>query len=253
MHLCWVVDDADDYAATAAGFLAQGAAAGRKTVAFGPEGSRVMADLATRAAGTADPRIAFLDEGPLDSETMFSMFREQSAGARAEGYTGLCLVADMDWLLPARPTVEAVVDFELHLDRVVAELDATVVCAYRRSSFDADALAGLSAVHPDECGDGAAPQFRLVAGDDGCWRLTGEVDLAVRSAFATAFRSAVSDGDCVVDVAHLEFIDVDGMRTIAACARSGDRTVRLRGARPLLQRSWTVTGFDRLAPQVVLA
>jgi hypothetical protein len=79
---------------------------------------------------------------------MFAMFRHQSTIARTEGYDGLCLVAEMDWLLPAHPTRDAIIGFELMLDRVVGELDATVVCAYRREAFSPETLMVTVAVHP---------------------------------------------------------------------------------------------------------
>ena len=106
------------------------------------------------------------------------MFEEQSTRARSEGYRGLRLVADMDWLLPAAPTTDELVAFELWLDRHVPRLGATIVCAYRETSFDTDVLGGAGCVHPLGAGS-EAPQFKLVAGDAGSWRLVGEVDIAV--------------------------------------------------------------------------
>jgi hypothetical protein len=105
------------------------------------------------------------------------------------------VIADMDWLLPAKPTTEAIVDFEVLLDRVVAELDATVVCAYRSSSFSRETIRDVLAVHPTWFGHDEEPRFGFVsAGPDG-WRLSGEVDLAVRSASAAALNAASSLGD----------------------------------------------------------
>jgi anti-anti-sigma regulatory factor len=250
-HVCWVVDDPGEYTARAAGLLSEGRAIGQKPVVFGPEGSAARAALEPVALMAADPRVAFLNGGALEPEAMFAMFREQSALARAEGYDGLCLVADMDWLLPGRPTSEAVVGFEVLLDRVIAELDATVVCAYRRASFDTDAIAGALAVHPLGVGHDE-PQFRFVAGDAGVWRLSGEVDLAVASSFGAALAAAAAPGECVVDVSGLEFIDVAGMRAIAVAGNAPDVIIRLSGAPERLRRSWELARFDVLAPAVEL-
>lgn len=249
-HVCWVVDDAAGYAEIAEAILADGAAAGRKTVAFGPVGGESLRALADVAAMAADPRVAFLGGRALDPDAMFSMFREQTALARSEGYEGLCLVADMDWLLAAQPTLDDVVGFELLLDRLIAELGTTVVCAYRRMSFDPEAIAGVLSVHPVSVGD--EPEFTLVAADGDTWRLSGEVDLAMEAAFAAAVSRAAEAGPCVVDVADLDFIDIAGMRTIAAVGRRTGQKVVLRNASPTLRRIWHLGRFDDVAPNVEL-
>jgi anti-anti-sigma factor len=249
-HVCWVVGDQAAYIDAAAALLSEARAAGQKPMAFGHEGSDVLAALEPAAAITADPHVAFLDRGPLEPEVMLAMFREQAALARTEGYDGLRVVADMDWLLAGRPTDEAIVGFELLLDRVVAELEATVVCAYRRSSFSTDAIAGALAVHPVDVGHDEEPQFRLVAGGHGIWRLSGQIDVAVSSSFAAAFNAAAAPGNCLVDVSDLEFIDVAGMRVIARMGVLRDVRVRLLGASPALRRGWVLAGFDELAPTV---
>jgi ABC-type transporter Mla MlaB component len=251
-HVCWLVDDPAIYTDVAAALLSDGSRLGQKPVVFGPADSPNLAELEPAAAIAADPHVAFLDSGPLDPDAMFAMFRAQSALAEAAGYDGLRVVADMDWLLPGRPTVEAIVGFELLLDRVVGELNATVVCAYRRTSFDTAAIAGALAVHPLQFGSSEQPQFRLVAGGADSWRLAGEVDLAVGAAFAAALVAALSLGDCEVDVADLEFLDVAGMRAVAEAARVARVGVRLRGASPMLQRSWRLARFDEVAPMVQL-
>lgn len=151
-HVCWVVDDQAAYDRSAADLLSGGAALNQKLGAFGPEGSDSLAAVGAGAAITADPHVAFLDRGPLSPDTMFARFREQSALAREEGFDGLRVMADMDWLLPGRPTTASIIGFELLLDRVVDELGATVVCAYRCSSFDTEAITGALAVHPTALG-----------------------------------------------------------------------------------------------------
>jgi anti-anti-sigma factor len=246
-----LVDDAATYAESAATILADARAFGQKPVVFGPEGSPTLIELEPMAAIAADPHVKFLDRGPLAPETMFAMFREQSAVARAEGYDGLRVVADMDWLLSGQPTMESIVGFELLLDRVVAELDATVVCAYRRSSFDTASLAGALAVHPVAVPADDSAQFRFVAGDGQEWRLSGELDLAVDPMFAAAFRAAASQPACVVDISELEFIDVAGMRVIAEVGREA-HSLQLRGASSVLRRVWQLTGFEEFAPMVQL-
>jgi anti-anti-sigma factor len=249
--VCWIVDKPADYVKGAARFLAQGESTGQKTVLFGPELSADLDKLRSAAAAVADPYVDFLNKGALDPEAMFAAFREQTAAAQAQGYGSLRVVADMDWLLPTHPDIDAVVGFELLLDRLTGELPATVICAYRSSSFDTDALLAQLAVHPLAQGHEKAPQFRLIAGDSGSWRLHGEIDLSVLPAFSSALK-AIADGACVIDVAGLQFIDASGLRTIVQAALSTGVSMQLRGAQPHLQRIWNLVGFQHSAPTVQL-
>lgn len=249
-HVCWIVGDPDQYVHDASRILGQARATNEKPVAFGPEGSADLAALAPHAVFAADPSTAFLGGGPLDPQEMFAMFEEQSGRARAEGYRGLRLVADMDWLLPAAPTADELVTFELLLDRQVQRLGATIVCAYRETSFDTDVLAGARCVHPVGAGREAPPQFRLVAGDAGTWRLVGEVDIAVAADFRSALSAAVDTGRCVLDASAVDFIDLAGLRHIVELARSPEVTVRVVGAPPIVRRGWTAAGFAAAAPTV---
>jgi hypothetical protein len=120
-HVGWIVSDPDEYVELGAAVLARASETGEKSAVFGPDGSARDA-LAGSAVLVADPRTAFLGGGPLEPSTMFAVFEAQSVLARSEGYRGLCVVADMDWLLPLHPSTEDLVSFELLLDRHAARL-----------------------------------------------------------------------------------------------------------------------------------
>jgi anti-anti-sigma factor len=248
-HVCWVVDDDATYVRDACDLLVRGKQASRKPLAFGPLGGS-LERLKPVAAVSLDPRLSILDGGPLQPETMLEAYSKHTALARAEGFQGICVVADMDWLLPAKPTTADIIGYELLLDQVVAKLDATVVCAYRRGSFDVDAIAGAQTVHAVDLGAAAPPLFRLVAEEDELWHLSGEIDLAVSSHLAAALTTVTAQDRCEIDVTGLEFIDVRGMTTLADAARSSRSNVRLLGASRVLQRHWELAGFDEYAPTV---
>lgn len=248
-HVCMVFDDDDDYRNVAAGFLAGGNDLGEKTVVFGPHDCGLRADLEPLSAVAADPYVAVLGRGRLDADAMLDMFREQSAQARREGFRGLRVAADMDWLLPARAPAADILTFEARLDRVLPEAGATVLCAYRRGSFDRATVTGMLCVHPSHMAHDIEPPFKLVAGDRGRWLLSGAVDVGTAPHLTAALRATV-DHPWVLDAADLEFIDVAGMRTIALAAQAARMPLELRGARPSLRRHWQLAGFDALAPGV---
>lgn len=251
-HVCWVVNDPAAYVPQAGAILADAGRWNEKPFVFGPQGSAGLAALRGCVARAADPAVDVLGGGPLDSETMFAMFRRETATAHDEGYRGLRLVADMDWLLGGRPTTDSIASFEVLLDRLVAELSATVVCAYRTGSFDPDAVVAAQCVHPDDVGASEPPPFRLVARPDGTWHLSGEADAASAAPLEAALTAAGRDGVCVVDVSELSFIDVAGMRAVARAARSAGAALHLVHASPLLRRAWQAAAFSELAPTVEL-
>jgi anti-anti-sigma factor len=247
-HICLIVDDSVPPLAQAAEVMAAAGHHRQKTIVFGPPTSQLRTSGDMQVALVADPWTDFLSE-QFDPDVMYEMFRDQTAVARAEGYDGLRLMADMDWLLPARRTTSELVAFEVMLDSVVYELDATVVCAYRRSTF-ADSVGALTCVHPINVGNGPDPEFQLVVYKADSWRLSGEVDLAVAEIFASAITTAVRNNACRLDVSGLDFIDVAGTRELAHALAASNQRLEIVGNCPTLRRCWDLSGFQRIAPSV---
>jgi anti-anti-sigma factor len=252
-HVCWLVDDPAGYLTAAAGMLGgDGSHPGRQHLVFGPRGS-VLAELAAATAATAADPAEMLPGGVLDSAAVAGMIRDCAAQARRAGHDGLLLVADMDWLLPLRPTPAQITAHELRIDRLAAELGISIVCAYRASSFGPADIDGALSVHPIQRGEGRSPQFRLTAAGARSWQLSGEIDITVISAFEAAISTAASLNDCDIDITGLRFIDIAGMRTLARSARGASGGIRLHGASATLRRQWQLAGFASAAPEVRLS
>ena len=249
-HICLVVDDGDSYADSAAAFLSEGGARHEKTVTFGPQDSLAQQRLQQLADVAVDPHVDVLDRGLLDSERMFAMFRQEAATALDEGYARLRVAADMDWLLPVTRDGDETLRFEVLLDRVVSEVDATVLCAYRRASFSPDTILGMRCTHPVVAGHSEREPVKVIAGDDGAWILSGELDVSASCVLVPALRATASER-WVVDVSGLVFADVSGMRAIVTAVRQANRTLHARGASEKLKRYWRLAGFDRTATRVV--
>ncbi len=251
--MCYVIGSEDEFEAAAQRCLAEGLAAGQKLFRFLP-----AAATDRHAAGNglpitfADPARDFLNDGPLVPEVMLSMFAEQTSIARREGYTGIRLVADMDWMLAHPPTPEQVAAFELVLDKAVAELGVTVVCAYRPGSFGLG-VTEAAAVHPQHAGSGHPPPlFRMWYVDDDAWQISGQVDLAAIVAFERALQTAAAAGPVrTVGCAGLAFISAAG---IAALSRLADtpapHPMLIQDASGIVRRCWQVLGLHELQPYV---
>lgn len=239
-HVCWIVEDPAAYAAEARSFLAEASGTGERAVAFPAAGG--FPDLAPDLALDPDP--------PLDPAGLTRELRDRATRARCGGYRGLRLLADMERLHRPDADVTEIVACEVILDRLADELDATIICAYPRWSFTAETLAGVLAVHSVLHGHDTEPRFRFVSSGAREWKLSGEVDLTVRSLFEAAFAAAVQLGDCAIDLSGLRFIDAGGVRAIASAA--GDERIQLRDAPRVLRRYWGLGGFARTAPRVRL-
>ncbi len=248
-HICLVLEEDRAYADLVAAFLSEGDAHGEKAVTFGPQDSPAQQRLRQFAAIAADPYVDVLDRGAFEPERMFAMFRQEAAKALDEGYSRLRVAADMDWLPPVARSRDEALGFEVLLDRVVSEVDATVLCVYRRSSFPPDTILGMICTHPVTAGDIDREPFKLVAGDDGCWVLSGELDVYASFVLRPALRATASE-PWVVDVSGLTFADVSGMRAVATAALDVGRTLHVRGASDRLKRLWRLADFDRAAARV---
>jgi anti-anti-sigma factor len=253
-HICWVVDDASEYLRDGKALLAEGSRQGQLRVVFGPRGSAVLMELAAIADLSFDPRVTFLGGGPVIPRIMLVAFRELSQRALAGGYQGVRILADMDWLLPGQLTADEIARLEVFADRAARELSATIICTYRRASFDTAAILNALSMHKAHRGRADRPQFHFATdGSAAIWELSGEIDLAVSSAFAAALGAALSLGARVLDVAGVQFVDIAGLRAIASAARDAAVPVELRGASPAFRRLWLLTGLQEATPTVSLA
>lgn len=250
-HVCWIVNEPATFVEQAAAVLSPAPEFSQKAIAFGPQGSQSLVELVPSAKAAIDPGAAIQGSGELDPRKVFALFREQTEIAHAEGYRGVRVVADMDWVAAAVPNTDLMVSFELMLGPLAKELEASIVCAYRKT-FDADVVTAVPSVHETDVGGEEPPQFKIFADSVSTWRLSGEVDLAVSSTFETAIAQVAGTGDCLIDVSALEYIDVAGMRQIAQAARASTQPMRLIGVPPMLRRIWNLAGFDETVPTVEL-
>jgi anti-anti-sigma factor len=256
-HVCWVVDDPAGYVKSVADLLAEGMRLDQGPVVLGPLGDVLDKIAAITGATVLDPPATY-PGGKLDPAALCDMLRGYAAraragGSRAGGYGELRIIADMDWLLPFRPQMTQIIGLELQLDRLAAELDMTLVCAYRMASFDTAAIIAALTVHSAQRGGHPLPQFRFTAAGPQTWQVSGEIDLRVSDMFGAALGTATSLGECVIDVSGLSFVDVSGMRILAAASRSADSGIRLNGASQGLRRLWDLCGFAKAAPLVRLS
>lgn len=251
-HVAWVARDPGEFEWMASKHLTQSGRAGDKLFlvasARRSRGAALMADEVT----VWDPVQSFLHGGSLPTEMLLSAVQEQDERARLEGFRGIRVVADMDWLLDVPTDFAQVVDFEQRLDRLAADTGALIICVYRPESFVEAELAQLMSVHPHSRPARPAPDaLRIWSAGGGCWRVSGDVDMGCTAAFAARLASAARvSRDLVLDLREVRFIDVAGLRAIACCSIDSRAKILVEGLRPAMRECWDLLGFGSSAPDV---
>ncbi|MEP6757876.1 MAG: STAS domain-containing protein [Actinomycetota bacterium] len=95
--------------------------------------------------------------------------------------------------------------------------------------------------------------FQIAAGQDPrTFRLEGELDVAETQAFLDAVQDVAGDGDVVLDLEALAFIDSSGVRSLLVLAdrlHDGD-TLILRNARPAVRRVFDLVALEATRPSI---
>ena len=89
--------------------------------------------------------------------------------------------------------------------------------------------------------------YQFTADGPSRWRLSGEVDVAVAGQFAASLAVAAgaagADG-WAISMDELRFIDLSGLRAIAAAATAAGARVELHGVPAVFWRYWYLAGFS---------
>ncbi|MHA6765166.1 MEDS domain-containing protein [Streptacidiphilus sp. PAMC 29251] len=233
-HVCWLVEQGDDFTSIARAFLADGALFGDKVLVVGAAEDR-------RLHGGAAQGL-FLDADAL---------RREADTACREGFRALRVLAQADRLLPAGASAQTVARHELDLDALVADTGTLLVCAYHRASFGEASLELAVGAHPQQLGTWSMrPDFRMFSAGTDCWSVSGVVDAEGAAVFRTAVSELLARSATVrLRCQELQLMDAAGMEVLADCARARPgRKVVIEGANQTVRRCWTLLGYD--TPQV---
>jgi ABC-type transporter Mla MlaB component len=256
-HAAWFLNRTVDFAALAARFFQEGVVRGEKLLMFAPQRRAVSRLPIGGGVMVFDPRqvvASSAGRAVLWSQGFAGALHEQTALARAEGYSGLRLIVDMDWLLDTTALLEKVVELEQALDEAAATEKAVVVCAYRLESFTTAEIAGAACVHPRTLSDVPCEAgFRMWASGSNLWHLSGEIDLRARSIFPGLLTAAARGREQLrLNCARLDFIDAAGTRAIAHVARETATPLYLEHVGDPLRSLWRLLGLEADVPNVEL-
>ncbi len=262
-HLCWVYDDPAPFVDAAQRYLADGIERGERLLCIGDD---LAAEL--RAAGELfGPLDDLVATGTLTFQTVREAYddgRGLSAGdqrafyeaavrdARAAGHTGLRVVADVTPLALTASLRADLVRWEHMADEFIASGAGMVaMCAYRRATLDADALADVTSVHPQVHAPLDPPSFRIWF-DGPRVAIAGTLDTFCCARLARVLAgSPAASGSAVLDLSRLDVVDVAGCRVLASWAHAlaaRGRRLRIEDAPRSLVRIWQLLGLETPAP-----
>jgi anti-anti-sigma factor len=203
-----------------------------------------------------------LEAAGLDPDRQAAMLEAQREQARRDGFSGLAATGEMSWMIAGGASFDDIAAYEAASSRVFAKADVRGLCQYDRRLFPEEVVGGLGDVHGLEIatGNGQSTAVRgalTVSERDrlAALVLAGEIDLHVAPYLAARLEDHLTGyDDIVVEMAAVEFVDVEGARVLVQAARrlTGDRRLVLTHAPPTLERVLTTCGWRDHPSLVVL-
>lgn len=242
-HACLTFGESAELFDLTAAFVRDGLAAGLKVMWLSDSGPGIAVKELIRRGIAVEPAMASGQlaadgcEGRLLSGRAFSAnaavgwLSGQLAASRQQGFPGLRVAVDMSWALGPVTGVEELPRFEEGIAAALAGTTASVLCQYDRERFDPVTLASVAGFHTRSV---AAATYHVDAVLRICRqyappgiRIAGEIDYQAEEPLARALAEEVRlDGDVVINMAGLAFIDArctlmiaDAARTMAASGR----------------------------------
>jgi anti-anti-sigma regulatory factor len=236
-HACLTFGEAEELFDLTAAFVRDGLSGGLKVVWLSDSAQpEALAELSRRgvaaesAAATGQMVMAASQESLLSgrafaAEHAMGWLTGQVSACRGAGYPGLRIAMDMSWALRPVAGIEQLPGFEESIAAALAGTKVSVLCQYDRERFDPVTLASVSAFHTRLV---AAATYHHDAVLRICRqyappgiRLAGEIDQSAGEALALALAEAIRvDGDIIVNMTELAFIDASCTRMIINAASS---------------------------------
>jgi MEDS: MEthanogen/methylotroph, DcmR Sensory domain len=206
-----------------------------------------------------DGEEAYLKGGRFDSRRCARRFHALGRAVLSQGFAGLRVYADNDWLLPLLDDVDEWIDYELQVGHMTPTLPIIGMCGFDgRAGHGLDVgrvdAGVLDAVHPVSLGATPRPSPYAVFGTgDRATALAGEVDFFCADQAAGLLAKAVAAApSATVDLAALDFIDAAGTCALfrTATAING---FRFRHVPAVMAQIWLTLGYQDVFPLEVSA
>ncbi len=203
----------------------------------------------------------YLVDGRFDPDGQARRLAERAATARADGWAGLAVTAEMGWALDTGTDPELLVTYERAVGRIFEDGAIAALCQYDAIAFPDPLRRRIAAVHPLAIATGPAgtvttrgpAKVAEMTGIAGL-QLAGEIDAFSAPYVRARIGEHLAGGrDVVLDLAELTFADLGASRTFVELAQSLDPGLRLvlEGSPPVLRRVLRLCRWDERPGLVV--
>jgi anti-anti-sigma regulatory factor len=260
-HVCWVYEDDEEFLDLARRYLEEGLARGERLLYVGePHPADLRTDegpladveglIARGALQVLDLRSGYQSSGAFTPAEQLAFYDAATAEARAAGYTGLCVVAEISGLAADPVRRRDLVRWEHLADEFMGSGSGMrALCAYRQD-LGPEALADVASVHPVVHDATGGPPFRAWFEGEAIV-LAGALDTFGADRLEQVLTGSHIDRPTItLDLSGVDFVDVGGCRAIARWARRlQDRgsLLELTGTSRVFRTMWRILGFDGYA------
>ena len=180
---------------------------------------------------------------PIDPGQQLAVYAAAVEAARADGYAGLRVVADITPLVADPERRAAHARWEHVADRWMAAGNPLApMCAYDSRVVVGSDIDDICAVHPLANRPGTDVPFHIFGAGEAI-ALDGEVDAFATPALERLLANAVGGDGTPVDLSAVDFVDHHGVTALARHAR--DTGARITGAPSYVKRLWHVLDLER--------
>ncbi|MEV0281994.1 MEDS domain-containing protein [Streptomyces sp. NPDC050610] len=214
-------------------------------------------------------RSLILPHQQFTPERQWEGITTETERAVREGYKGFRAYIDMHWVADLGADIETMIYRETHADHLFHAVPYSEICAYDRRAFSGEVLDAMARAHPTNLLERLGSLHTEHA--DGMVRLAGDADLATRTEFTAALKTAMARtpvaGRLVVILTDLHFLSagcaadlllvaggaVEERRMEVRCDAFQARTLRRLGANSirrlmLLEKAEEKAGEKRVEP-----
>jgi signal transduction histidine kinase/CheY-like chemotaxis protein len=160
-HLCLIYESAAEKTAALVPFFKAGLAARERCLSVGhasdsrrlevallEQGIQVASELDRGALVLLTRRQDWLPGGRFEPGAMMDLLRQAEQQAFDDGFSGLRVSWDMEWLLDGVPGAERLVEYEAELNRFLDGSRTSVLCRYARPRSSAALIESILHTHP---------------------------------------------------------------------------------------------------------
>lgn len=160
-HLCLIYDTQEEQLAAALPYLRAGLEHGEKLLYLADENTAEDILKALRKRGTdvdhylrkgalvvISKRDVYSKTGGFDPDSVIGFWAEAATQAKADGFPGLRILAEMTWTFGETGVPPRLLEFENRINHMYCDHDAAGVCQYNRAHFPPEVILGVLRTHP---------------------------------------------------------------------------------------------------------